>query len=420
MHQLALCAIIFDRPHQLKARVRLGYTCEDHEFKSKNRSVSFQKRDMLRLALRMKIRTPLSSIARMKPAGKYASEEERWQAVVNRDTGGDGKFYYSVKTTGVYCRPSCGARLALRENVSFHDSPEAAECAGFRPCRRCQPDGLALSGKQAAIIAKACRNITENINENPILEVLAKEAGMSKFHFHRLFTKITGLTPKAYAKAHRAERVRQELTKRNTITEAIYEAGFNSNGRFYAESSRILGMRPMHFRQGGGGEAIRYVVGTCSLGAILVAASNKGICAISLGDDPDELIKNLKNNFPKAELIGGDKQFERMVARVVAFVETPQIGLDLPLDVRGTAFQHRVWNALCKIPAGSISNYSAIAKTIGSPKASRAVARACAANVLAVAIPCHRVLRRDGSVSGYRWGVERKRVLLKKEQAKLS
>ncbi len=348
--------------------------------------------------------------------GKYSSADERWNAVVHRDSNADGKFYYSVKTTGVYCRPSCSARMARRKNVGFHKSREDAERAGFRACKRCQPNGPALAEQYATIVAAACRAI-ETAEESPSLDVLAKAAHMSRFHFHRVFKKITALTPKAYAKAHRAERMRAELQKRNTVTEAIYGAGFKSNGRFYAESSRMLGMAPKKFREGGAGTAIRFAVGECSLGSILVASSEKGVCAISLGDNPNELVKEFQDRFPKAHLIGCDKNFERVVAQVIGFVETPKVGLDLPLDIRGTAFQQRVWKALCKIPSGSTASYTEIAKRIGAPKAIRAVAGACAANVIAVAIPCHRVLRNDGNLSGYRWGVKRKQALLKKEKA---
>jgi AraC family transcriptional regulator of adaptative response/methylated-DNA-[protein]-cysteine methyltransferase len=367
------------------------------------------------VSLKMKIAKMLSQDAQAREGGKYVADGERWAAVVQRDARADGKFYYSVKTTGVYCRPSCSSRLALRKNVAFHDSCAEAERAGFRPCKRCQPNGPALVEKYTAKVAAACRSIEASENP-PGLDALAKAAAMSKFHFHRVFGKITGLTPKAYAKAHRAEQMRTELSKHDTVTEAIYGAGFNSNGRFYAESSQMLGMTPKHFRSGGTGEIIRFAVGECSLGSILVAASEKGVCAISMGNNPDKLVQDLQDGFSKAQLIGGDKQFEQVVARVVGFVEAPKIGLALPLDVRGTAFQRRVWKALCEIPVGSTKTYSEIAKRIGSPKAIRAVAGACAANKIAVAIPCHRVLRTGGDLSGYRWGVERKRALLTLEQ----
>ena len=343
-----------------------------------------------------------------------ARDEERWRAVVEKDRNADSEFFYSVKTTGVYCRPSCSARTPRRENVAFHESREAAEQAGFRPCKRCRPNGPGLAEQHAATVAAACRAM-EGAEELPDLRALASSVGMSRFHFHRIFKAATGLTPRAYAAARRSSRMREVLLKRSTVTEAIYEAGFNSNGRFYASSSDILGMKPKSYRSGGAGATIRFAVGECSLGSILVAASEKGVCAIMLGNDPDVLAKDLQNRFPKANLIGGDRDFEATVARVVGFVEAPKIGLNLPLDVRGTAFQQRVWQALRKIPAGSTASYSEIAECIGLPRAVRAVAQACASNTIAVAIPCHRVLRADRSLSGYRWGVERKRALLKRE-----
>ena len=355
------------------------------------------------------------AIAERAPA--YSSEEERWQAVVARDPRADGSFYYSVYTTGVYCRPSCAARLARRENVRFHASPAEAERAGFRACKRCRPNRAALAEEHAAAIAKACRLI-EEADEIPSLDALAAAAGMSRFHFHRTFKGVTGLTPRAYAAASRARRVREELRRRGTVTEAIYGAGFNSNGRFYAAAGELLGMTPTRFRAGGDGAAIRFAVGECSLGAILVAATEKGVCAIHLGDDPEELVRQLQDRFPKAELVGGDGEFEWLVARVVGFVETPATGLDLPLDLRGTAFQERVWRALREIPAGKTTTYAKLAERLGMPRAVRAVAGACAANGLAVAIPCHRVVRTDGALSGYRWGVERKRALLLRESAR--
>ncbi len=344
----------------------------------------------------------------------YSNDEERWAAVVRRDRGAEGVFYYSVRTTGVYCRPSCAARLARRENVRFHSSCEEAEAAGFRPCKRCRPNEAGLSEQRAAIVAKACRLI-ETAGEMPNLEALAESAGMSRFHFHRVFKSVAGVTPKAYAAAHRAQRVREELPRSGTVTEAIYGAGFNSNGRFYATSSEVLGMTPTNFRSGGTGASIRFAVGECSLGAILVAATDKGVCAILLGDAPEALVRELEDRFPKATLVGGDEGFEQWVAKVVGFVEAPALGLDLPLDVRGTAFQQRVWRALREIPAGSTASYTEIAERIGAPKSVRAVGQACASNAIAVAIPCHRVVRNDGALSGYRWGVERKRALLERE-----
>ena len=354
-----------------------------------------------------------SSNAKTTPGIKTATDP-RWAAVVARDRKADGKFFYSVETTGVYCRPSCGSRLAKPENVRFYASGADAERAGFRPCKRCKPNRPALAEQHARKVAAACRLI-ESAETIPSLDDLANQAGLSAYHFHRVFKAVTGLTPKAYAAAHRARRVREGLDRSATVTEAIYDAGFNSNGRFYETSNRILGMTPSNYRAGGANTEIRFAIGECSLGSILVAKSERGVCAILLGNSPDALARDLQDRFPRAELIGGDDEFERLVAKVVGFVEAPAIGLDLPLDIRGTAFQQRVWTALRGIPAGATASYADIAKRIGKPKAVRAVAQACAANALAVAIPCHRVVRTDGALSGYRWGVERKRVLLERE-----
>lgn len=340
--------------------------------------------------------------------------DPRWPRVQARDTSADGEFFYSVATTGVYCRPSCAARPANPKNVAFHLTTAEAEGAGFRPCKRCKPDQPPKAERDAALIARVCR-IIEAAEEPPALEALARAAGLSPHHFHRLFKAVTGVTPKAYADAHRAMRLREGLETAGSVTEAIYDAGFNSAGRFYEASDALLGMTPRAWRAGGEGAEIRFAVGECSLGAILVARSDKGVCAILLDDDPDALVRDLQDRFPKARLLGGDGGFEQLVARVVGLVEQPGIGLDLPLDVRGTAFQQRVWQALREIPAGTTATYRDIAEKIGQPKAVRAVAGACAANALAIAIPCHRVVRNDGSLSGYRWGVERKQALITRE-----
>ena len=343
-----------------------------------------------------------------------ASLDPRWAAVVARDHRADGTFYYSVATTGVYCRPSCGSRRPNPGNVRFYETTAEAARAGFRPCRRCRPDRPPLEQVHAARVAEACRLI-ETAEKTPALAALAKRAGLSPYHFHRVFKATTGVTPKAYAAAHRAKRVRDELTGSRTVTEAIYDAGFNSASRFYETSGQFLGMTPTDFRAGGAETEIRFAVGQCALGSVLVAQSAKGVCAILLGDDPDALVRDLQDRFPRATLLGGEAAFEQTVARVVAFVEAPARGLDLPLDVRGTAFQQRVWAALRQIPAGSTASYAEIASRIGAPNGSRAVAQACGANPLAVAIPCHRVVRTDGSLSGYRWGVLRKQDLLARE-----
>ncbi|MEP7156133.1 MAG: bifunctional DNA-binding transcriptional regulator/O6-methylguanine-DNA methyltransferase Ada [Betaproteobacteria bacterium] len=340
--------------------------------------------------------------------------DPRWASVVARDVSADGTFFYSVKTTGVYCRPSCAAKHARPENVAFHPSAEAAELAGFRACRRCKPNAGSMLEQHTAKVTEACRLI-ERAEETPNLEELASNVGMSAFYFHRIFKQVTGLTPRQYANAHREQRVRQTLDQSVSVTDAIFDAGYNSNGRFYEKSNALLGMTPTRYRAGGADTEIRFAVGECSLGSILVAQSDVGVCAILLGDDPAALARDLQDRFPRAQLIGGDAGFEKLVALVVGFVEAPGIGLDLPLDVRGTAFQQRVWHALRAIPAGETASYTDIAMRIGSPKSVRAVAQACGANALAVAIPCHRVVRNDGGLSGYRWGVERKRALLDKE-----
>ncbi len=340
--------------------------------------------------------------------------DPRWASVVVRDGAADGTFVYSVGTTGVYCRPSCPARRPRPEHVRFHATGRAAADAGFRPCKRCKPDQPSLVEEHAAKVTQACRLI-EASSEAPSLEELAAGAGLSVFHFHRVFKAVMGLTPRDYATAHRGARMRKALGRSGTVTQAIYESGYNSNGRFYAESQQVLGMTPTVYRAGGANAEIRFAIGECSLGSILVAASDHGVCAILLGDDPERLAHDLQERFPRATLIGGDAEFERLVAMVVGFVEAPGLGLDLPLDVRGTAFQQRVWRALLAIPVGETASYTEIARRIGSPASVRAVAQACGANGLAVAIPCHRVVRIDGALSGYRWGVERKRALLDRE-----
>ena len=342
--------------------------------------------------------------------------DPRWAKIAARDRMADGEFFYSVATTGVYCRPSCAARRANPKNVRFHRTAAEAQAAGFRPCKRCKPDQPPLAEQYAATVAKACRTIAQ-ADEEPSLAALAKIAGLSTFHFHRVFKAVTGVTPKEYAAAHRTQKIRDQLSHSDTVTEAIYGAGFNSNSRFYEQSAKMLGMTPRNYRAGGANAEIRFAIGECSLGAILVAMSDKGVCAILIGDDADMLLRDLQDRFPRANLIGGDAQFEKMVAKVVGFVEAPALGLDLPLDVRGTAFQQRVWQALRNIPAGATATYSQVARQIGAPQSVRAVAQACAANAIAVAIPCHRVVRNDGALSGYRWGVERKRALLAREQA---
>jgi len=360
------------------------------------------------------MREPAMHTQQVPEAVRPSTDDERWAAVQRRDRAADGQFYYGVRTTGVFCRPSCPSRPARRENVSFHASCEAARQAGFRACKRCRPEQSSEQAGPHAGVVRACRAI-EAAAELPTLDELARIAGLSRFHFHRQFKAATGVTPRAYAAARRSERVRDALRSGGSVTDALYAAGYNSNARFYSDASGILGMTPSTWRAGGQDTEIRFAIGQCTLGAILVAATDKGLCAILLGDDPDALARDLQDRFPQATLRGDDPAIARTVALVVGFVEAPAIGLDLPLDIRGTAFQQRVWQALREIPVGRTASYADVARSLGMPGAVRAVAQACGANALAVAIPCHRVVRSDGSLSGYRWGVQRKQALLERE-----
>lgn len=353
--------------------------------------------------------------------GRLAAEtraDPRWASIVARDRHADGTFCYAVVTTGVYCRPSCTARRARPENVRFFATAAAAERAGYRACKRCCPAEPAGIGRHSAKIAAACRAIEQAVAEPtpvPTLEALARGAGLSPYHFHRLFKEAIGLTPRQYAAACRERRLRAALGRAGTVTDAIVDAGYTSSARLYEHADRLLGMRPTDFRAGGPDIRVRFAIGECTLGSILVAHSQRGVCAISLGDDPDALARELQDRFPRADLIGDDHAFADRVARVIGFIEDPRHGLELPLDIRGTAFQQRVWRALRAIPIGETVSYSEIARRIGAPNATRAVAGACARNPLALAIPCHRVVRQDRGLSGYRWGVARKRALLRRE-----
>ncbi len=346
--------------------------------------------------------------------GPNRTDQTRWEAVVQRKQETDGAFVYGVLTTGVYCRPGCPSRLPRRENVRFFETAQEAEMAGFRPCKRCSPNEHERRDTNAAAIAQACRTI-EEAEEPPSLEALAEGAGLSPFYFHRLFKKIVGVTPKQYALQKRLERVRASLQASSTVTEAAYEAGFASSSRFYQEAPAALGMRPTDYKNGARGLAIRYTIAPSYLGWVLVATTVRGICAIDLGDSPQALQERLQASFPAAEL-HDEPNLGAWVAKVLSLLQAPRLGLDLPLDIQGTAFQRRVWSALREIPAGTTASYADIAARIGQPKAARAVAQACAANPIAVAIPCHRVVRGDGEMGGYRWGVERKKALLERER----
>ncbi len=354
-------------------------------------------------------------------ARRYATDDARWAAVTNRDKAADGQFYFSVSTTGIYCRPACPSKRANRGNVRFHDSTADAREAGFRACKRCRPDELAGDSLETQAVTAAARLIDDAIADErpaPSLEKLADKAGFSMFHFHRMFKKALGLTPKAYEAAARSRRMSEQLKDSSSVTDAIHGSGYSSSSRFYETATARLGMRPKTHRDGGKGETIRYAVHACSLGELLVAATEKGICAIQFGDEADTLIAGLAKRFPEAKLIGDDAGFAVTVTKVIDLVEHPNLGHDLPLDVRGTAFQERVWQALRAIPVGETASYADIAKAIGQPTAVRGVAGACAANPTAVAIPCHRVVRSDGDLSGYRWGVKRKAELLNREGAR--
>lgn len=347
---------------------------------------------------------------------KFSTDAARWQAVQARDPQADGCFVYAVRTTGVYCHPSCPSRGALRRNVEFFDTTDLAAKAGYRACKRCGPDARSPAKAHRDAVTLACRLI-DDAETPPRLNDLAAQVGMSPHHFHRIFKQATGVTPKAYATARRTSRMKAQLHAGSDVTTALYDAGYNASSRFYEDAKSRLGMTPASFGKGGAGATIHFAVGETSLGCVLVAATPHGVCAIELGDDPDELVKSLQDRFHKAELVGADKGFEKLVAQICGHVETPTTALTLPLDVLGTAFQHKVWAALQAIPTGQTASYADIARAIGEPKSARAIARACASNPVAMAIPCHRVVRTDGALSGYRWGVERKRSLLDREAA---
>ena len=351
------------------------------------------------------------------PGAPFADDAARLAAVRTRDPAADGHFLYAVATTGVFCHPSCAARPARRENISFHLTRADAARAGYRPCKRCRPDLPPKSEREAAIVEAACR-LMETADERPDLAALAASASLSPHHFHRLFRRIAGVTPRAYASAHRQSRVQTRLSAGAPVTEALYEAGFNASSRFYEAAPAMLGMTPTHYRAGGQGETIRHAFGHSTLGTVLVAATGQGICAILLGDNSEVLLTDLRARFPKAGLAPAGADFTSQLEQVVALVDRPDAKhAALPLDIRGTAFQRRVWELLRAIPAGSTATYSDIAARLGTPSAVRAVAGACAANPLAVAIPCHRVVAVTGALAGYRWGLERKRALLAKERS---
>jgi AraC family transcriptional regulator, regulatory protein of adaptative response / methylated-DNA-[protein]-cysteine methyltransferase len=344
----------------------------------------------------------------------YAGDAERWQAIVQRDPGAAGAFVYAVRTTGIYCRPTCASRQPNRRNVLFFANSAAAERAGFRACRRCHPRQLTVLSRAADLVKEACEWI-ERAEQRPRLSDLAAAVGVSPFHLHRLFKRILGVTPKEYSTSHRAAGLKTSLRRNHSAMTAAYEAGFGSSSAAHDDRANRLGMTPERFRRGAVGIRLRLAVAESSLGWVLVAATDRGVCAIDFGDSSDELRSSLRRRFPKAEIVESDRPFKSWVRKVVSWIETPSGGLSLPLDIQGTAFQQRVWRALQDIPVGSKASYAEIARRVGQPKAARAVAHACASNSLPIAIPCHRVVRRDGDLAGYRWGLERKRALLARE-----
>lgn len=372
------------------------------------------------------MRTAERDVTNREPKNRDATNRDatesnaRYAAVLARDGAQDGSFFYAVRTTGVFCKPSCGARAPRRENVAFYDSMDAAISDGFRACKRCRPDYTGVD-VHTEVVTAMCRAIDDAVAADrtvPSLNELARRAGYSSFYVHRVFRSATGLTPRAYANGARASRVRVKLAESETISDAIVDAGYSSSSRFYERATLRLGMTPSQTRRGGHGERIRYAVAETTLGMMLVAATDKGVCAIAFADAPETLVTELEGRFPAATLVADDADFGAVVSSVIAFVESPERGLDLPLDIRGTAFQERVWQALTAVTVGGTITYTELAARIGQPNAARAVASACAANAIAVAVPCHRVVRASGELSGYRWGVDRKAELLRREGAR--
>ncbi len=343
-------------------------------------------------------------------------DEQRWQAVASRDGGGDGGFVYGVTSTGIYCRPSCASRRPNRANVRFFDLPGAAEAAGFRACRRCRPDQAAPRDPQVNAVEQACRAIDRHLDDGddgvPTLRQLADTVGLSPHHLQRTFKRLMGISPRQYAEARRLDRLKQGLKAGEGIAAATYDAGYGSSSRLYEKANRQLGMTPATYARGGRGMAIAFSLADCGLGRVLVAATERGISAVYLGDRDEALVGTLAEEYPNAEIRRDDQALARWVAVLLAYLDQEGAHPELPLDVQATAFQRRVWQELQRIPYGETRTYGEIATALGQPTAARAVARACATNRVSLAIPCHRVVGRDGALRGYRWGVERKRALL--------
>jgi AraC family transcriptional regulator, regulatory protein of adaptative response / methylated-DNA-[protein]-cysteine methyltransferase len=346
--------------------------------------------------------------------GELRSDDWRWDAVVRRDAQADGRFFYGVTSTGIYCRPSCPSRRPRRERVRFFPSATAAESAGFRACRRCHPAEHATS--RGSLVERAVNYLDEHAETLIPLVKLARAVGASPFHVQREFKKRVGMSPREYHAARRADRFRRELRSGRAVTDAIYEAGYGSPSRVYEASPTGHGMPPATYRRGGAGAEISYVVVRCALGWLLVAGTSAGVCAVKLGDNPTRLARELRQEFHRATLRRDSGAVEGWVRSIVEHLANPMSDPALPLDVRGTAFQWRVWRALQSIPAGETRSYAEVAESIGHPHAARAVARACATNPVSLLVPCHRVLPRDGTTGGYRWGVGRKARLLAAEK----
>lgn len=344
------------------------------------------------------------------------NEQDYWQAIQQRDSRYDGQFVYGVRSTGIYCRPSCSSRQPLRDNVRFFDQPEQAEQSGFRACKRCQPRLAYAPDPQLELVERICRLLTEECERPLSLEALSRQFALSPYHLQRVFKRITGVSPRQYADARRVERLKAELKRSDAVTPALYEAGYASSSSLYSQVSEQLGMTPSQYRRKGNALMIVYTTLQTSLGQLLVAATERGLCAVRLGDDDASLVATLRSEFAAAQIEHDDAALQSAVAQIVAYLEGHQPHIDLPTDVRATAFQRQVWQALRAIPYGETRSYSEVAEQIGRPTAVRAVARACASNPLALVVPCHRVIREDGSLGGYRWGMERKQQLLEQEK----
>jgi AraC family transcriptional regulator of adaptative response/methylated-DNA-[protein]-cysteine methyltransferase len=337
-----------------------------------------------------------------------------WDAVAARDRGMDGVFFYAVTSTGVYCRPSCPSKRPRRENVVFFREREAAERAGFRPCKRCKPDAADGPDPNAQLIEKVCRYIDAHPDEPVTLETLGRALAISPFYLQRTFKAHTGITPRAYADSRRLQSLKTGLREGHSVTRSLYDAGYGSSSRLYEKASSQLGMTPARYRKQGFGITIQYAIAATPIGKMLLAATDRGICSIRFGDAEATLESELRIEYPKAEIVRSDRRLGEQVKALRAIIQG-ESKIALPMDIQATAFQRQVWQALQAIPRGATKSYSKIAADIGHPKAARAVARACAANPVAVVIPCHRVVREDGSLGGYRWGLERKRKLLSLE-----